>query len=103
MAKKSMIARNNKRKKICDKFKQKRDKLLEERISACKLGDIEAVLKLNTKLDNLPKDSAPSRQNSRCSHCGRPRAVSKRFGLCRICTRLFFVMAYLPGVRKSSW
>ena len=28
-----------------------------------------------------------ARQYSRCNRCGRPRAVFKKFGLCRICLR----------------
>jgi small subunit ribosomal protein S14 len=27
------------------------------------------------------------RQYTRCNRCGRPRAVFKKFGLCRICLR----------------
>jgi small subunit ribosomal protein S14 len=27
------------------------------------------------------------RKYSRCNRCGRPRAVYKKFGLCRICLR----------------
>jgi small subunit ribosomal protein S14 len=27
------------------------------------------------------------RANSRCNRCGRPRAVYRKFGVCRICLR----------------
>jgi small subunit ribosomal protein S14 len=39
----------------------------------------------------------------RCSRCGRPRAVYRRFGLCRICFRTMAHRGELPGITKSSW
>ena len=43
------------------------------------------------------------RNYSRCNRCGRPRAVFRKFGLCRICLREMAHAGELPGVRKSSW
>src|SRR2546429_146590 len=40
---------------------------------------------------------------TRCSRCGRPRAVYRRFGLCRICFRDMAHRGELPGITKSSW
>ena len=40
---------------------------------------------------------------TRCNRCGRPRAVFRKFGLCRICLREMAHAGELPGVRKSSW
>ena len=40
---------------------------------------------------------------TRCSRCGRPRAVYQRFGLCRICFRSMAHRGELPGITKSSW
>jgi len=39
----------------------------------------------------------------RCQRCGRPRAVFRRFGLCRICFREMAHAGELPGITKSSW
>jgi small subunit ribosomal protein S14 len=39
----------------------------------------------------------------RCERCGRPRAVFRKFGLCRICVRELAHAGELPGVTKSSW
>ncbi|MCK9493075.1 MAG: type Z 30S ribosomal protein S14 [Acholeplasmataceae bacterium] len=44
-----------------------------------------------------------TRAYTRCSVCGRPHAVYKKFGLCRICLREMAYKGELPGVRKSSW
>jgi small subunit ribosomal protein S14 len=40
---------------------------------------------------------------TRCQRCGRPRAVFRAFGLCRICVREMAHAGELPGVTKSSW
>ena len=40
---------------------------------------------------------------TRCARCGRPRAVYKRFRLCRICFREMAHAGELPGIRKASW
>ncbi len=45
----------------------------------------------------------PTRAYSRCSRCGRPRAVYKKFGLCRICLRELAHQGVIPGMTKSSW
>ena len=44
-----------------------------------------------------------TREHSRCRRCGRPRAVYRKFGLCRICLREMAHAGELPGVQKSSW
>ena len=40
---------------------------------------------------------------NRCNRCGRPRAVFRTFGLCRICFREMAHAGELPGITKSSW
>ena len=39
----------------------------------------------------------------RCRRCGRPRAVFRKFGLCRICLRELVHAGEIPGVTKASW
>ena len=39
----------------------------------------------------------------RCRRGGRPRAVSRMFGLCRICGRAHAHDGSIPGMTKSSW
>jgi small subunit ribosomal protein S14 len=45
----------------------------------------------------------PTRLYSRCNRCGRPRAVFRKFGLCRICLRELAHQGSIPGMTKSSW
>lgn len=53
------------------------------------------------KQQRTPKFAA--RGYTRCSRCGRPRAVYRRFMLCRICFRELAHRGELPGIRKASW
>ncbi len=39
----------------------------------------------------------------RCKICGRPRAVYRKFGICRICFRNLASDGLIPGVRRASW
>ena len=43
------------------------------------------------------------REYTRCERCGRPHAVLKKYGICRICFRELAYKGQIPGVRKSSW
>ena len=53
------------------------------------------------------KQSRPQRfkvrNHTRCNRCGRPRAVYRKFGLCRICLRELAHEGVIPGMTKSSW
>ena len=43
------------------------------------------------------------RAYTRCERCGRPRAVIRKFGICRLCFRDLAYKGAIPGVRKASW
>ena len=45
----------------------------------------------------------PVQNYTRCNRCGRPRAVFRKFGLCRICLREIAHQGVFPGMTKSSW
>ena len=49
----------------------------------------------------VPKFS--TRLRRRCKLCGRPRAVYRKFGVCRICFRELADQGLIPGVKKASW
>lgn len=42
------------------------------------------------------------RAYTRCEKCGRPRAVYRKFGLCRLCFRDLAYKGAIPGVKKAS-
>lgn len=56
---------------------------------------------LINKSKRKPKFSV--RAYTRCNFCGRPRAVYRKFGLCRICLRERAHLGEIPGMRKASW
>lgn len=53
------------------------------------------------KANRKPKFS--TRGYTRCNNCGRPKAVYRKFGICRICFRKMANEGLLPGVTKASW
>ncbi|MBP9667857.1 30S ribosomal protein S14 [Candidatus Saccharibacteria bacterium] len=89
MAKKSMIARDEKRKKMIVKYATKRAELKE-------LGDQDGLQK-------LPRNSSPTRWKNRDVLSGRPHGYMRRFGLNRINFRELASKGQIPGVKKSSW
>ncbi len=44
-----------------------------------------------------------TRNYTRCERCGRPRAVLRKFRLCRICFRELASVGRIPGITKASW
>jgi small subunit ribosomal protein S14 len=56
---------------------------------------------LRNKAERRPKFKV--RAYTRCKRCGRPRAVYKRFGLCRLCFREMAHNGEVPGITKASW
>ncbi len=59
------------------------------------------------KKSMVVKASRPSkfkvREYTRCNRCGRPHAVLKKYGICRICFRELAYKGQIPGMKKSSW
>jgi len=101
MAKKSMIARENKRSKLVDKYEVKRRALKETiRNPKTSIEDQEVAL---LKLQKLPRDSSPSRQRNRCKITGRPHGVYRKFGLGRNKLREATMRGDVPGLSKASW
>ena len=89
MARKSLIARNEKRIRLAQKYAKKRAELKEN-------GDWEGLQK-------LPRNSLPIRIRNRCFITGRARGYSRSFNMSRISFREQASKGYIPGVRKSSW
>lgn len=101
MAKKSMIARENKRTKAVAKYAEKRAAL--KAIISNPESSYEEVMEANTKLQKLPRNSSPVRGQRRCNLTGRPHAVYRKFGLCRNKLREAAMQGDVPGLTKASW
>jgi small subunit ribosomal protein S14 len=89
MAKKSWIARNEKRRKTVEKYAEKRKELIAK-------GEWE-------ELQKLPRNASPTRVRNRCSLTGRSRGYISRYGISRIKFRELALDGKIPGVRKASW
>ena len=60
-----------------------------------------AKISMRLKQKRTPKFS--TRAYTRCEICGRPHAVLRKFGVCRICFRELAYKGQIPGVKKASW
>ncbi len=96
MAKKSMIAREVKRAKTVAKYAEKRTALKAVIINPNSTAEEvdDAVL----KLQKMPRDASPARQQNRCRITGRPHAVYRKFGLCRNKLREAAMRGDVPGL-----
>jgi ribosomal protein S14 len=65
------------------------------------LAQLEGNKKAPEKVKLRPRDKI--RIRLRCRLCGRPRAVYRKFGICRICFRNMASDGLIPGVKKASW
>ena len=101
MAKLSSIQKNLHRQELVKKFKNKRTKLKSKIMQ--KDITMEERIKLQNKLNDLPRNSSHIRVRNRCKLTGRTRGVYRKFGLSRIKLRELTVLGSLPGVVKSSW
>jgi small subunit ribosomal protein S14 len=101
VAKKSMIAREERRRATAAQYQQKRLKL--KALIQSPLTDEEARFAALLQLQRLPRDASPCRGRKRCSVTGRPHGVYRKFGLGRNKLREAVMRGDVPGVVKASW
>jgi len=89
MAKKSILAREAKRRKVVAKYAELRKELKEN-------GDYEGLQK-------LPRNASPVRLKNRCTMTGRSRSYYRKFGISRLVFREMALKGEIPGIKKSSW
>ena len=101
MAKTAVINRDLKRRKTVKKFAKKRAEL-QAVIDNAKISD-EDRFAARQKLQQLPRNSSPTRLRNRCKLTGRPRGVFRKLGLGRNMLRVIAMRGEIPGVVKASW
>ena len=101
MAKASMKAREERRRKTVLRYAAKRAEL-KEIIRSPKFSQEEKDL-AQIKLQKLPRDASPVRMQRRCAITGRPHAVYRKFNLSRITLREMASKGKIPGMTKASW
>ena len=100
MAKKGMVEREKKRQKLVLKYAEKRQ-ALKSQLKESEF--LEQKVQLSRKLQQLPRNSSPTRLHNRCFITGRPKGFFRDFGLSRHCLREMVHQGLLPGVTKASW
>lgn len=101
MAKRSVLAREKKRADAVAKFAVKRAaiKVILNDLNASDDEKWEAQV----KLQKMPRDASPVRQQNRCRITGRPHGVYRKFGMCRHKLREAAMRGDVPGLTKASW
>jgi small subunit ribosomal protein S14 len=89
MARKSILAREAKRRKVVEQYAAIRKELKENK-------DYEGLMK-------LPKNASPVRLKNRCSMTGRSRGYYRKFGISRLVFREMALKGEIPGIKKASW
>ncbi len=101
MAKLALINRNDKRRKMVEKYAAKREALVAVIDDQSRSDEERYAARL--KLQELPRNSSPVRVRNRCNLTGRPRGVFRKFGLGRSKLRDFVMRGEVPGMTKASW
>lgn len=101
MAKKAMVERDLKRRRMAKKFESKRNRLKEIINDKEKPGEERFVAAL--KLAELPRNSSKTRIRNRCLVTGRPRGYYRKLKMSRIALRQLGSEGKVPGLVKSSW
>ncbi len=101
MAKKSAVERNDKRRRLVEKYAARRAalKAVAKDVSASKEERFAARIKLAA----MPRNSAPTRVRNRCEVTGRPRGYYRKLRMSRIALRELSSQGIIPGMVKSSW
>jgi small subunit ribosomal protein S14 len=101
MAKLSLINRDEKRRALVKKYAKKRGMLVAI-MNNTKASD-EDRMAARLKVQQLPRNSNPTRLRNRCAITGRPRGYFRKFGLGRNKLRDFAMSGEVPGIVKASW
>lgn len=101
MARTSTIVKEKRKQKTVEKYRMKKMQL-KAIIADPNTSDEEKMI-ARRKISDMPRDAHAVRLTSRCQITGRPKAVYKKFGLCRNKLREMFNDGLIPGMTKSSW
>jgi len=100
MAKTSKIAKNDKRKVIIERYRERRMELLT--VIKNPEASLESKREAYKAIAKMPRDASPVRYRNRCGVSGRPRAYLRKFGMSRIAVRELAHRGELPGIKKAS-
>src|SRR4030095_6045320 len=100
MAKLSSINKNERGKKLVQKYAAKYAKL-KAIADDESLDDTERLIS-RLELAEIPRNGNPTRVRNRCATTGRPRGYYRKFGLCRVELRDPGNRGMIPGLSTPS-
>lgn len=101
MAKNSSVIKNNRRREMALRHREKRNELRKKAIDPnLTFEEQEAARK---KLQAMPRNGSMTRVVNRCQITGRPKGVYKKFLLSRNSLREMAHQGLIPGMKKASW
>jgi small subunit ribosomal protein S14 len=101
MAKKSMVERDKKRRKLAARLEGKRAEL--KAVISDKSKPADERFQASLKLAQMPRNSSKTRIRNRCELSGRPRGYYRKLRMSRIALRELTSRGEIPGMVKSSW
>ncbi|MEL6789158.1 MAG: 30S ribosomal protein S14 [Pseudomonadota bacterium] len=101
MAKKAMVERDLKRRRMAKKYEEKRTAL--KAIIRDENTPADEKFAASLKLAELPRNSSKTRIRNRCLVTGRPRGFYRKLQMSRIALRQLGSDGKIPGLVKSSW
>jgi small subunit ribosomal protein S14 len=96
-----MVEREKKRGRMVAKYAKKRAEL--KAIIGDRNASDDERWEAQLKLQKLPRNASPVRQQRRCGLTGRPHGVYRKFGLGRNKLREAAMRGDVPGLVKASW
>ena len=101
MAKKSSVERNRKRRRLADRYEERRSSL--KAIAKDESLPAEERFAARLKLAQIPRNASRVRIRNRCEVTGRPRGFYRKLKMSRIALRELASQGLIPGMVKSSW
>jgi small subunit ribosomal protein S14 len=101
MAKKAMVEKDKRRRKLVKRYAEKRAAL--KAITTDESLPMEDRFRAQLKLAEMPRNSSATRMRNRCEVSGRPRGYYRKLKMSRIALRELASQGLVPGIVKSSW
>jgi len=101
MTRKSVIEKNERKKRKVLTGQQKREEL--KKILRDISLPIEVRFDAQNKLAELPRNTSKCRVRNRCTITGRGRGYLRYFKMSRLMLRHYASFGTVPGLRKASW
>lgn len=101
MAKKAMVQRELKRRRLVRRHEKVRSEMKEQ----LRQRDLplEERFVITMKLAKMPRNSSTTRLHNRCELTGRPKGYYRKLKISRIALRELGGSGQIPGMVKSSW